>query len=124
MRLPNRARWLWLVVMLDMALVAWMMAAGDWFDETSRLTAVATLGGRHKLVLTLALLGFAMLAGLALVTDGFTHGNKVEVALLIAACLISVAALAGALSALLLLILGAVLLGFAARLLLLLLFRR
>ena len=30
--------------MLDVTAVAWMLAAGDWFDTTSRVTSVVTLG--------------------------------------------------------------------------------
>jgi len=29
------ARRLWIVAMLDMITVAWMIAAGNWFDQTS-----------------------------------------------------------------------------------------
>lgn len=112
------ARRLWIVAMLDMVGVAWMIAFGNWFDQTSKLTSVVTLGGHHKLVMTLAITGFLMLAGLALLTDGFTTANKPELALIITACVISVVALAGALSAVLLLALLALLLGFGIRLLL------
>jgi hypothetical protein len=112
------ARRLWTAAMLDMVMVAWMIAAGNWFDQTSKLTAVITLGGHHKLVMALALTGFGMLAGLALLTDGFTSANRLEVALIIIACVISIVALAGALSAILLLAFVAVLLGSGLRLLL------
>ena len=117
--LSERAgRRLWIIAMLDMIGVAWMIAAGDWFDTTSTLTSVITLGGHHKLVLAMALLGFAMLAVLALLTDGFTTANRVHIALIVTACVISVIALAGALSAILLLALTALLLGTGIRLLL------
>ena len=112
------ARRLWIVAMLDMVAVAWMIAAGNWFDQTSPLTSVVTLGGHHKLVLILAIVGFVMLAGLALLTDGFTSANKPELALIILACVISVVALAGALSAIVLLAIAALLLGSGIRLLL------
>jgi hypothetical protein len=112
------ARRLWIVAMLDMVMVAWMIAAGNWFDQTSKLTAVITLGGHHKLVMILALTGFGLLAALALLTDGFTSANRLEVALIIIACVISIVALAAALSAILLLAFVAVLLGSGLRLLL------
>jgi hypothetical protein len=112
------ARRLWIVALLDMVMVAWMITAGNWFDETSKLTAVITLGGHHKPVMILALTGFAMLAGLALLTGGFTSANKLELAMIIIACVISIVALAGALSAVLLLALAALLLGTGIRLLL------
>ena len=112
------ARRLWIVAMLDMVMVAWMIAAGNWFDQTSKLTAVITLGDHHKLVMILGLTGFGMLAVLALLTDGFTSANRLEVAVIIMACVISIVALAGALSAVLLLAFIAVLLGSGLRLLL------
>jgi len=118
-RLSERtARRLWIVAMLDMVMVAWMIAVGSWLDRTSRLTAVITLGGHHKLVMIMALAAFGMLAGLALLTDGFTSANQLHIGLIVTACVISVVALAGALSGVLLLALGALLLGSGLRLLL------
>jgi hypothetical protein len=93
------ARVLPILAVLDMVLFAWMVAAGSWFDETSRLTATITLGGRHELVMILALTAFSMLAGLALLTDEFTVANEVELALIIIACSMSIVVLAVALSA-------------------------
>jgi hypothetical protein len=112
------ARRLWIVAVLDMMTVAWMIAAGNWLDTTSKVTAVVSLGGHHRLVLLLAILGFVMLAGLALLTDGFTSAGKPELALMTIACMVSVVALAGALSALLVVVFAALLLGFAGRMLL------
>ena len=118
-RLSERtARRLWIVARLDMVMVAWMIAVGSWLDRTSRLTAVITLGGHHKLVMIMALSAFGMLAGLALLTDGFTSANQLHIGLIVTACVISVVALAGALSGVLLLALGALLLGSGLRLLL------
>jgi hypothetical protein len=98
-----------------MVAVAWMIAVGSWLDHTSRISAVITLGGRHVLVLIMALVGFVMLASGAVLTNGFRSASKFRLTLITAGCAISVAALAGALSVLLLLILGALLLGFLAR---------
>ena len=110
------ARRLWVVAVLDMMAIAWMIAAGDWLDQrTSRFAEVMTLGGHHLLVLILAAVGFVMLAGLAVLTDGFTSASRPEKALLTIACTISVVALAGALSAVLVLVIVAVLLGFGGR---------
>jgi hypothetical protein len=115
-RLSKRtARRLWTVTALDMVAVAWMIAVGNWLDQTSRLTAVITLGGHHVLVLIMALAGFAVLASGAVVTNGFRSANKLGLTLITAGCISSVAALAGALSVLLLFMLGALLLGFLAR---------
>jgi hypothetical protein len=116
--LSQRAsRRLWLVAVLDMTAVAWMIAIGAWLDKTSRLTAVITLGGHHLLVLLLAFVGFLMLAVAALLTEGFTSAGKLGITLITIACLISVVALAGALSLILLLAAAALLLGFVGRLL-------
>ena len=115
-RLSKRTgRRLWILAALDMVAVAWMIAVGSWLDHTSRISAVITLGGRHVLVLIMALVGFVMLASGAVPTNGFRSASKFRLTLITAGCAISVAALAGALSVLLLLILGALLLGFLAR---------
>jgi hypothetical protein len=112
------ARRLWVVAVLDMMAIAWMIAAGDWLDQkTLRFAEVFTLGGHHRLVMILAAVGFVMLAGLAVLTDGFTSASRLEIALLTIACTISVVALAGALSAVLVLVIAALLLGFGGRLL-------
>ena len=88
------ARCLWVVAVLDMMAVAWMIAAGDWLDQrTSGFAEVITLGGHHLLVLILAAVGFVMLAGLAVLTDGFTSAGRLEIALLTIACTISVLSL-------------------------------
>jgi hypothetical protein len=112
------ARCLWIVAVLDMMAVAWMIAAGDWLDQkTSGFAEVITLGGHHLLVLILAAVGFLMLTGLAVLTEGFTSASRLQIAFLAIAGTISVVALAGALSAILLLVIGTLLLGFAGRLL-------
>lgn len=111
-------RWLWIVAMLDAMAIAWMVAAGDWLDETSRLTEVVTLGGHHQLVLILAVGGFVMLAGLAATTDGFSRAGGLQPALITIACMMSLVALSGAVSVILLLASGALLLGIVGRLLL------
>jgi hypothetical protein len=109
------ARRLWMLAALDMVAVAWMIAVGNWLDQTSRLTAVITLGGHHVLVLIISLAGFLMLTSGAVLTNGFRSASKLQLILITVGCVISVAALAGALSVVLLLILGALLLGFLAR---------
>ena len=115
-RLSKRTgRRLWLVTALNMVAVAWMIAVGNWLDQTSRLTKVITLGGNHVLVLIMALVGFLVLASGAVVTNGFRTANKLGLTLITAGCIISVATLAGALSLLLLSMLAALLLGFVAR---------
>jgi hypothetical protein len=111
-------RKLWSLLALDIAAVPWVLVFGSWLDETSKLTSVITLGGHHKLVLTMAVVGLVMLAGLAVWSDWFTATYLLDRALIIVACLISISALAGALSAILLLAIVALLIGFGTRLLL------
>jgi len=65
----------------------------------------------------MAIVGLVMLAGLAVRSDWFTATYLLDRALIIVACVISMAALAGALSAILLLVALALLLGFGTRLL-------
>ena len=115
-RLSKRTgRRLWIAAALDMVAIAWMIAIGSWLDHTSKITAVITLGGHHVLVMIIALAGFLMLACGAVLTNGFRYANRLQLTLITVGCVISVAALAGAISALLLLILAALLLGFLAR---------
>ena len=92
---------LWVLVVLDVMVVAWMLSAGDWLDRTSLITAVLTLGGHHLLVLWLAVAGFALLGGMALLTGGFAVVSRGRVPFLVLSALVSVVANAGVLSALL-----------------------
>jgi hypothetical protein len=92
-----------------MVAVAWGIAGLDRFDPTSTLRSAITLGGHSRLILIMAVAGFALLAGLAPPTRAFSRATELEFALLIVACVISVVALAGALSAILLLALASVL---------------
>jgi len=98
---------LWALVALDVMVVAWMLAAGEWLD--SRMSVV-TLGGHHLVVLWLAVSGFALLAGMALLTGGFTVARRWHLLLVVLSALVSVVALAGVLSVLLLVVLAVFLL--------------
>ena len=101
--IPPKARAvLWSLVVADVMAVAWMLSAGDWLDRYSAVTAVVTLGGHHFLVMWLAVAGFAMLGGLALLTGGFAVAGRGHVPLLVLAELVSIVALAGLLAVLLL----------------------
>jgi hypothetical protein len=91
------------VAILDMVAVAWGIAGLDRLDQTSTLGSAITLGGHPRLILIMAVAGFAILAGLAPLTRAFSRATELEFALLIIACVISIVALAGALSAILLL---------------------
>ena len=109
------ARRLWVVAILDLVVVAWMIAAGSWLDRASSVTTVMTLGGRHWLVLAMASGGLVLLVGLAIATQGFTSATRLQQALITLACAISVVALAGALSTVLLMITAALVLGLVLR---------
>jgi hypothetical protein len=98
---------LWALAALDVMVVAWMLAAGEWLDATM---SVVTLGGHHLVVLWLAVSGFALLAAMALLTGGFTVARRWHLFLVVLSALVSVVALAGVLSVLLLLVLAVFLL--------------
>ena len=98
---------LWALVALDVMVVAWMLAAGEWLDG---MMSVVTLGGHHLVVMWLAVSGFALLAGMALLTGGFTVARRWHLLLVVLSALVSVVALAGVLSVLLLVVLAVFLL--------------
>lgn len=97
--LPRGARRLfWAGTAANVAAASWMAAAGDWLDHQSRISAVVTLGGHHLVLLWLAVIGFGLLAILAPVTGGFVAANRLQLAGLSVAGIVSVVALAGVLS--------------------------
>ena len=102
---------LWFVMAADLATVVWMYTVGSWLDQTSKFTATATLGGHHIIVLVLAAIGFAMLATLAILTDGFAHSTARLSLARNVACVISVVALTGVLALVLVGLLSRVLFG-------------
>src|SRR5690349_17952431 len=72
---PAGRRSLWGLLALDVMAVAWMLGMGDWFDRTSRLTSVVTLGGHHQVVLWLAASAFVGLLVASVLSDGFTAAD-------------------------------------------------
>ncbi|TCO13873.1 hypothetical protein EV652_12533 [Kribbella steppae] len=102
---------LWVLMGADLAAVVWMYTFGSWLDHSSRLTATATLGGHHLVVLALAATGFALLATIALVSEGFTRWSPRLVLAKNAACVVSVMALAGLFAFILTALLSRVLFG-------------
>lgn len=114
--ISSRARRsLWTLAGLDIVAVAWMIAAGPWFDHASTVTAMVTLGGHHRLVLAVALLGFVVLTALGVLTIGFESATRLQLGLIALGSAVSIFALAGVLLGLLVLVIGAVLLGLLAR---------
>jgi hypothetical protein len=93
------ARWtLWTLTAADVMAAVWMIVMGDWLDSASPLTSVITLGGQHRIVLSIALVGFVLLATLAPLTQGFASANSWQLVLIPVAGVTSVVALAGLLS--------------------------
>ena len=86
---------LWILMATDLMAMIWMQAVGPWLDHTSRLTATATLGGHHLVVLAIAGAGFAMLVVVALLTNGFTETSPRLTFATNVACILSVVALTG-----------------------------
>jgi hypothetical protein len=106
--IPGRYQLLfWVLAALDVMVVAWMLSAGDWLDRT---LPVVTLGGHHLLVLWLAVAGFALLGGMALLTGGFAEASRGQAPFAVLSALLSVVALAGILSAVLFVVLAVLLL--------------
>ncbi|WP_344176361.1 hypothetical protein [Kribbella lupini] len=95
----------------DLMAVIWMYTFGPWLDQSSRLTATATLGGHHWIVLAFAATGFLMLAGLALLTEGFTKTTTKLTLATNAARVVSVVALAGLIAFVLVALLARVVFG-------------
>ena len=106
---------LWTTMAMDMMLAATIVATRPLLDRPSTLTSVVTLGGHPRQVLGLALGAFVLLAALAVAMDGFVSATRVQLGLACFGCAVSIVALAGALSAILLLVTGGLLLGFVAR---------
>jgi hypothetical protein len=82
----------------DLLAVIWMYTVGAWLDHTSRLTATATLGGNHWIVLGFAATGFLALASLSILTERFTKRTPRLTMAVDAACVVSFLALAGLLA--------------------------
>ena len=97
---PARRRTLrlWLLMAANLVVVLWMQAVGEWLDHTSTLTAIATLGGHHIVVMLLAGSAFVMLAATATLSAGFTEMSRPLSMLVTVACVMSVVVLAGILS--------------------------
>jgi hypothetical protein len=107
---PDKIRLLlWMLAIADVMTVAWMLSAGEWLDRSSPVTAVVTLGGHHRVVLWLAVAGFASLALLTVLTEALTVVRRIHVPFIVVSALASAAALSGMLS-IVLLVVGAVML--------------
>ncbi|GLY19263.1 hypothetical protein LWF15_04740 [Kineosporia rhizophila] len=108
-------RWIWATATADVMAAVWMYTAGEWFDA-HRLTSVFTLGGHHLAVLWLAAGAFAGILVAAVLTEGFTSTSRPASITLSLACLVSVVALAGFLSVVLLVVGAGLLIGLVGRL--------
>jgi len=109
---------LWMLLVTDVVALPWILTFGIWFDETSKLSSVATLSGHHRVVLALVIAGLVMLTGLAFWTDWFTETYRLDRGLIIVASVISILGVAGVLSVVILVVVVALLFGFVGRLLL------
>jgi hypothetical protein len=105
-------RWApWALLALDAVTLVWMHVYGAWLDTFSTLTSVATLGGHHVVVMVLAGVGFAVLAGTAVTTRGFRIEHPNQQVLTAVGSIVSVVAAAGLVSFLLAALLGRLLFG-------------
>jgi hypothetical protein len=89
---------LWWLTLLDLVAVAWMVAAGGWVDQHGGELTVVTLGGHHEAIIGLALVSFALLAAVAITSDGFITLSGVEMTIVTVAGLLTIVALAGLLA--------------------------
>jgi hypothetical protein len=104
----------WVLAALDAMNAVWMVTAGDWLD---RHLPVVSLGGQHQLGFWLSVAGFALLAGLAAVTGGFTVVRRPQQVLLAVAGVVSTVALAGVLAGLAVLAVAVPVIAVAGRIL-------
>jgi quinol-cytochrome oxidoreductase complex cytochrome b subunit len=97
--IPEKARlMLWSLAVLDVMTVAWMLSAGDWLDRSSAVSAVVTLGGHHIVVLCLALVGFATLTVVTMLTRALAVAGRLHLPFIVLGALASVVALGGVLA--------------------------
>ena len=90
---PDRKRKTWppmSLAILDMANAASLLGAGDWIDQTSRLTMIMSWGGHHNLLLIISLTSFVLLATLASLTEAFAAPSDLQFALIVFACMTSI----------------------------------
>jgi hypothetical protein len=95
MTTPGRRRTLWCLAVLDSGIIAWMLSAGDWLDETAAVTRVVTWGGHHVLVLWAAIVGLVLLLSAAVLTENFTIVGRLSGAVLTLGVALSVLAVGG-----------------------------
>ena len=98
---PDRKRKTWppmSLAILDMANAASLLGAGDWIDQTSRLTMIMSWGGHHNLLLIISLTSFVLLATLASLTEAFAAPSDLQFALIVFACMTSIVGLSGAIA--------------------------
>lgn len=97
--LPFLARGLsWMAIVTNTVLVIYMIRIGTWLDTASPMLSMITLGGHHRIVLCLGVVGLLLLGGLAPCTGGFARVTGLQQVLLSVADVLSLVALAGLLS--------------------------
>lgn len=109
-------RWAWTATALDCMTIVWMMTAGPWLDRQHNPLSMATWGGHHWLVLAFAVGSFAALAVTAPLTRGFSEGPPVFFTIVVAACFVSIMAVAGLLALVLPMVVLCFCIGLLARL--------
>jgi lysylphosphatidylglycerol synthetase-like protein (DUF2156 family) len=91
-------RWAWIITVLDGMTIAWMLTVGSWLDKQHNLLAMATWDGHHQAIVIGVSCALAVLAVIAPLTRGFSAGSSVLFAVVVAACLVSIVAMAGLLA--------------------------
>jgi hypothetical protein len=114
--MPQVASRLWLLLAANIAAFLWTATLGSWFDHTSRLTSIVTLGGHHVLVMIFSCSAAVVLAALALVSNGFRDRQPGAAALVALSYLLSMVALIGFVSLVLVIVLSGLFVGLMVRL--------
>jgi lysylphosphatidylglycerol synthetase-like protein (DUF2156 family) len=91
-------RWAWIVTVLDGVTIAWMLTVGPWLDRQHNLLAMASWDGHHQAIVIGTACALGVLAVIAPLTRGFSAGSPVLFAVVVAACLVSLVAMAGLLA--------------------------
>lgn len=103
--IPDRVRmFVWSLALADVMTVAWMLTAGQWLDDASPVTAVMTLGGHHLIVFWLAVVGFATLALMTVLTGALNKVRRVHAPFVVLGAVESIVAVAGTVSVVLLVV--------------------
>ncbi len=88
-----------LLLVVDVLATSWMLANKSWLDHDSWNSRVITIGGNLDWMLTVSVLGTALLALMAVMTRGFKAPSPIEYFFILSAVIMSVIMISGLLVA-------------------------